>query len=76
MSRSLQVAIAPICISSGYCRNRLPEVFEQQAGNKGTTVRSNPVAETDVLWDAMEGCPVEAISARDAGNGELVFPEA
>ena len=27
MGRSLEVEVAPTCISSGYCRNTLPDVF-------------------------------------------------
>ena len=75
MGRSLEVAVAPTCISSGYCRNSAPEVFGQAADRKAV-VKANPVDETDDVIDAMESCPVEAISARDAVTGEPVFPEA
>jgi ferredoxin len=74
MSRSLQVAVAPTCISSGYCRNSAPDVFGQ-AEDRKSTVKSNPVDDTPALWAAMEGCPVEAISATDADTGDVVFPE-
>jgi ferredoxin len=73
MARSLEVAVAPTCISSGYCRNSAPHVFAAGADRK-SFVTSNPVEESDDLTEAMEGCPVEAISARDAATGELVFP--
>ncbi len=75
MSRSLEVAVEPTCISSGYCRNSAPDVFGVGPERKAV-VTANPVEDTPDLWDAMESCPVEAISARDAGTGELVFPEA
>jgi hypothetical protein len=26
------------------------------------------------VWEALESCPVEAISARDAATGEALFP--
>ena len=74
MSRSLQVAVAPSCISSGYCRNSAPDVFEQLP-NRKSTVTANPVDESDALWEAMEACPVEAISATDTATGAVVFPE-
>ena len=74
MSRSLQVDVAPSCISSGYCRNSAPDVFGQLE-NRKSTVKSNPVEESDAVWEAMEGCPVEAISATDAATGAPVFPE-
>jgi len=74
MSRSLEVAVSAACISSGYCRNSAPDVFGVGPERKAV-VKANPVDETDDLLEAMESCPVEAISARDAATGALVFPE-
>ena len=74
MGRSLEVAVAPTCISSGYCRNSAPDVFGAGADRKAY-VKTNPVDESDDVIDAMESCPVEAISARDAATGASVFPE-
>ena len=74
MGRSLQIEVAPSCISSGYCRNSAPDVFGQAADRK-SVVKANPVEESEALWEAMEGCPVEAISAKDSGSGDVVFPE-
>ena len=74
MGRSLQVGVAPSCISSGYCRNSAPDVFGT-AEDRKSFVKSNPVEESDAVWEAMEGCPVEAISATDAATGQTVFPE-
>ena len=73
MGRSLEVEVGPTCISSGYCRNSAPDVFGS-APDRKSFVKSNPVDETDSLVEAMESCPVEAISARDAATGESVFP--
>jgi ferredoxin len=73
MGRSLEVEVGPTCISSGYCRNSAPEVFAAGPDRK-SFVKSNPVEESDNLTEAMESCPVEAISARDAVTGEPVFP--
>ena len=75
MGRSLDVAVDTTCISSGYCRNSAPEVFGTGADRKAT-VKTTPVEESDDLWEAMESCPVEAISARDVASGDVVFPEA
>jgi ferredoxin len=74
VSRSLEVTVAPSCISSGYCRNSSPDIFEQLP-NRKSAVRTSPVDESDALWEAMEACPVEAISAKDAATGDTVFPE-
>ena len=73
MGRSLEVEVGPTCISSGYCRNSAPDVFGTGPDRK-SVVKSNPVDETDDVVEAMESCPVEAISARDAATGEPVFP--
>ena len=74
MGRSLQVAVAPSCISSGYCRNSAPDVFAA-GDNRKSVVTTNPVPESDAVWEAMESCPVEAISATDAVTGATIFPE-
>ena len=73
MGRSLEVEVGPTCISSGYCRNSAPDVFAAGPDRK-SVVKSNPVEENDDVTEAMESCPVEAISARDAVTGEPVFP--
>ena len=73
MSRSVEITVAPTCISSGYCRNTAPEVFGAGPDRKAVVLQS-PVEETTGVRDAWESCPVEAISARDAATGEDVFP--
>ena len=73
MSRQLEVSIGPSCISSGYCRNHAPGVFVRKPP-KRTVVAQNPNPDSAELQLAMESCPVEAISAKDAGTGETVFP--
>jgi ferredoxin len=37
-------------------------------------VKSNPVEETAAVLEALESCPVEAITAKDADTGADVFP--
>lgn len=69
----LEVEVGPTCISSGYCRNTLPEVFGTLPDKK-SFVTSNPVEDSEELREAFDSCPVEAISARDAETGEVVFP--
>ena len=69
----LDVEVSHTCISSGYCRNTLPEVFGTGEDRK-SIVLSNPVPDSDKLREAFDSCPVEAISAKDAATGEVVFP--
>jgi ferredoxin len=73
MSGSLEVEVSHTCISSGYCRNALPEVFGAREDRK-SFVKTNPVQDSPELRDAFDQCPVEAISAKDAETGEEVFP--
>lgn len=73
MGKLLEVDVAPSCISSGYCRNALPDVFGAKEDRK-SFVKSNPVPDSPELREAFDQCPVEAISARDAETGEEVFP--
>lgn len=74
MAKSLEILVdEPTCISSGYCRNAAPDVFGAKE-NRKTMVKANPVEETPAIWEALEGCPVEALSARDTATGETVFP--
>lgn len=73
VSRSLEITVGATCISSGYCRNHAPDVFGSGPTNR-TTVKQNPNQDTPEVRTAMESCPVEAISAKDADTGEQVFP--
>ena len=73
MARELEVSIGPGCISSGFCRNHAPDVFVLKPP-KRTVVKSNPNEDSPQLQDAMESCPVEAITAKDVATGEVVFP--
>ncbi|MGZ4533814.1 MAG: ferredoxin [Mycobacteriaceae bacterium] len=73
MSKSLNVTVDSTCISSGYCRRTAPQVFTE-GPNRTSVVTGNPVTDSEQVREAMEGCPVEAISAVDAQTGEQVFP--
>lgn len=73
MSRSIELAVGPACVGSGTCRLLRPDVFGADDRQR-SVVRTSPVAEDDGLWAALESCPVEAISARDAATGEQLFP--
>jgi ferredoxin len=73
VARKLAVEVGPTCISSGYCRNFAPEVFGNGPERK-SFVKSNPVEQTPAVLEALESCPVEAISAKDADTGDEVFP--
>jgi ferredoxin len=73
MGGTLEVEVSSTCISSGYCRNALPEVFGAREDRK-SYVKTNPVPDSPELREAFDQCPVEAISARDAETGDEVFP--
>ena len=73
MARQLEVTVESTCISSGYCRNHAPDVFGSGPARR-SVVLANPVEDSPAVQEAMESCPVEAISAVDAETGEDVFP--
>ncbi|MDX2847823.1 MULTISPECIES: ferredoxin [Streptomycetaceae] len=61
------------CIGTGSCAGIAPEHFELR--DRKSCPR-HPTAEPDeLLVDAAESCPVEAITIRDATSGELIAPE-
>jgi ferredoxin len=73
VARALQVAVSGSCVASGTCRRLLPGVFG--AGeDRRAVVLLDPVPEDDALLEALESCPVEALSARNTATGEPVFP--
>jgi ferredoxin len=61
------------CIGSGICAASAPDHFTLEDD------RSRPLAELvepeDVVIDAAESCPVEAIVVTDAATGERLAPE-
>jgi ferredoxin len=71
--RSIELAVGPECAGTGTCRRLLPAVFGAD-DQRRSVVLASPVAEDDDVWEALESCPVEAISARDAATGEQLFP--
>ena len=73
MSRSIELAVGPTCVGTGTCRRLLPAVFGADAERRSVVLRS-PVPDDDAVREALESCPVEAISARDAATGEHLFP--
>lgn len=73
MTRSIELAVGPACVGTGTCRRLRPDVFAAGAQRR-SVVRTTPVPEDDALWAALESCPVEAISARDATTDEVLFP--
>lgn len=74
MARQLDVWVdQDACISVALCAAAAPDTFELGDDNRSHAVRS-PVEESDGIWEALEGCPVQAIHAADADTGEQVFP--
>ncbi|MFI6998698.1 ferredoxin [Nocardia sp. NPDC050175] len=61
------------CLGSGMCTGLAPDHFTLVDG------RSSPITEVvppdDLLIDAAESCPIEAILVRSAESGEILAPE-
>ncbi len=73
MTRSLEISVGSDCIGSGTCRRTFPAAFGSDDQHRAVLL-AQPVEESDALWEALESCPVEALSARDAATGESLFP--
>lgn len=55
------------CIGCGMCAYAAPETFRMEGG--ASSVRAQPDKRTRYrVMDARNGCPVNAISVRDAGK--------
>ncbi len=77
MTRKLNVKVdRNTCISAGFCEAVAPDVFWLDDERQSHVTSSEPLDETAEITEAMESCPVEAISATDATTGEAVFPPA
>ncbi|MEV0056728.1 ferredoxin [Saccharopolyspora shandongensis] len=61
------------CIGSALCVGIAPEHFELVEGF--SRPRRPEVDPAEEVTDAAESCPVEAITVRDAGTGEVLAPE-
>lgn len=73
MGKSLEISVSSACIGSGTCRRLVPTVFGRDEERRAVVLVS-PVEETEKIWQALDRCPVEALSARDAETGETLFP--
>ncbi|MEU3460148.1 ferredoxin [Streptomyces sp. NPDC006733] len=62
-----------VCIGSGMCVNSAPEGFALDGARQSHPVASETDA-SEVLLEAAENCPVEAISITLLMTGEPVFP--
>jgi ferredoxin len=64
-----------VCIRSGMCVGSAPDAFEltstRQSRPKATAVDAD-----DVILEAAENCPMEAITITDAATGSTIFPSA
>jgi len=51
------------CIGSGNCEATCPKIFKVVGGKSTVQMDTVPEEEEDCVRDAVEGCPVGAISA-------------
>jgi ferredoxin len=62
------------CTGSGLCVGCAPAYFELGPDHRSRAIRSVVDAD-DVIADAAECCPMEAIRVIDAGTGRCLHPE-
>jgi ferredoxin len=74
-SQRLRVEVdEKVCVGSRLCQMAAPEVFVVRDGDGYATVLQPEAEGVEEVWDAIEGCPREAIRAHDAQTGEQLFP--
>lgn len=61
------------CIGSGVCAGTAPEHFSVVDGV--STPKRREADPAEILLDAAESCPVEAITVRDRETGRVLAPE-
>lgn len=60
------------CQGIGACVNAAPDVFEIDGEGKAVVIRAG-VAADDIVLEAAEACPLEAITLYDE-DGEQIYP--
>lgn len=61
------------CIGTSICAGTAPEHFHLVDGLSAP--KADVVAPADVILDAADSCPVEAITVRDATDDRLIAPQ-
>ena len=62
-----------LCIGAGNCVAIAPSVFQLDAENIAV-VNDEDGATEDMLWQAAEACPTNAITLEDGETGEILYP--
>lgn len=61
-----------LCIGAANCVAILPVVFQLDEFNKAVVLTDD--AEEDLIWQAAESCPTNAIILEDDETGEILYP--
>ena len=62
-----------LCIGAGNCVAIAPAVFQMDADNKAIVLEDQDATD-DLLWQAAESCPTNAIILEDDETGEVLYP--
>ncbi|MEU6264619.1 ferredoxin [Saccharopolyspora shandongensis] len=74
MPRNLKLSVdRGLCTSNGLCEHLAGEIF-QLDGYRLAVAKVPQIEENVQLWDAVESCPVAAISVVDADTDEALYP--
>ncbi|WFE54778.1 ferredoxin [Micromonospora sp. WMMD1155] len=74
MSAAWRIGVdARRCIGTSICAGTAPEHFRLVDGLSAP--RAEVVAPDEVVIDAADSCPVEAITVRDADDDRLIAPQ-
>lgn len=73
--RRVEVEVDPdLCTGAQMCGATAPDTFTYDDEAFTSRGPAGPVPFDERIRDAVESCPVEAITMRDADTGEQLFP--
>ncbi|HEV2375218.1 MAG TPA: ferredoxin [Streptosporangiaceae bacterium] len=75
MAEQWQVTVdRSVCMGTGMCRGIVPRLFVD-GGDGKTNVTQDLVEPDELVIDAAETCPTEAITVTDSATGKVLAPE-
>lgn len=74
MTRRIKLEVdRGLCTSNGLCEHLAGQVFKLDEYRLAYTVTAE-LNEAPDIWEAVESCPVAAISVTDVASGEELYP--
>ena len=75
MAERYRIQVDPhVCVGSGVCTGMAREYFEYSKDDKVSKPVAEIVTADEIVLEAAECCPMEAIAVTDAESGEVLAP--